>query len=1086
MKRFLLITIVLHALSMGSYAQKGFRSLPDSVTNISFSNNVQESPDLNIITYEYFYNGGGVALADFNNDGLVDIYLTANLLPNKLYLNKGNWRFEDITEKAGVAGKKGWKTGASVADVNGDGYADIYVCYSGPVERGARTNQLFINNGNLGFSEEAARMGVADSGYTTQAAFFDYDHDNDLDLFVLNHNNKSFRNFDAAFVKKMTDADAGDRLYRNDNNVFKNVTAEAGIISNPLGYGLGLAISDVNSDGWPDIYVSNDYVEEDYLYINNHDGTFSDKLKEQFGHLSNFSMGNDIADINNDGLPDIFTVDMLPADNKRQKLLYMPDNYELYENTLRSGFYHQLMRNMLQLNNGDGTFSEIGQLSGVFCTDWSWGALFADFNNDGNKDLFVSNGYGRDMTNRDFVKFYANERLKYQKGETSSNMFRMLTGIPITPLRDYLFINTGDLQFRDSSSAYGFDEPLLSHGCAYADMDNDGDLDLVVNHLNAPVGIYRNMLTESGRPGNYLSVNIRMPGRNRYAIGAKMDVYTPSGRISQENYSVRGFQSSALTSIHLGLPTARIDSLIIYWPDGSRQKLVSGLRANRTLDISYSPQATKPLPVAVSSLFHKSAASFPPHVEPETNDFKLQPLMPGMISYAGPKLVKADIDGDRLDDIFMPGTKAQKAKMLMQTPQGKFIEVKQPAFEEDEGFEDAAALFFDADNDGDKDLYVVSGGYAVVDDKELQDRLYINDRGTFVKKSSALPAEKSSGSCVTAADIDGDGDIDLFVGGRVVPGQYPVAPESFVLLNDGRGNFVNGTQKIAPDLQFIGMVTDAVFEDLNNDKKPELVICGEWMKIHVFRIDGGKLIDVSTQYFDKDYTGWWNCLRLADIDGDGDSDLVAGNWGTNSPIHVSPQEPATLYYNDFDDNGSIDPLICYYIQGKEFPMASRDEITDQMTSLRQRFPTYDSYSEATIKDVLTAEQLSNARRLSASYFETMFFENRNGKFVADKLPVEADFSPVYAIGTGDFNKDGKRDLLLAGNTDKSRIKIGRIDANYGVVLLGDGKGGFHYAPQRESGLSVKGCVRSVVELPGPSGGALIFGINNEGLVKYEY
>src|SRR5215213_2121828 len=570
MKNILLYLHLLFFVSFPALAQKPqptlFKSVPSSESGITFSNVLKESPALNIISYEYFYNGGGVGLGDFNNDGLIDIYFSGNLQPGKLYLNKGNFKFEDITSKARVGGKRGWKTGVSIADVNGDGLQDIYLCYSGPLDKEKRTNELYINNGNLTFSEKAGKMGVADSGYSTQAVFFDYDRDNDLDLFVINHNNKNLRNFDASFVKKMIDPDAGDRLYRNDNNVFTDVTTSSGIISNPLGYGLGVSVSDLNNDGWPDLYVTNDYVEEDYLYINNHDGTFSEKLKEQLGHISNFSMGCDVADINNDGWTDVFTLDMLPEDNRRQKLLYMPDNYELYNNQVQNGFHHQLMRNMLQLNNGNGTFSEIGQLSGVYCTDWSWASLLADFNNDGNKDLFITNGYGRDMTNRDFVKFYANERLKYLRGEPSDNMFRMLQGIPVTPTHNYLYLNNGNLQFSDASMAAGFDKQTLSNGAGCADLDNDGDLDLVVNHLNAPAEIYRNMLVENENGGDWIQFSLKGKGGNKNGLGASIKMYTPQGIIALENYPVRGYESSMLTPLHTGLSSAQIDSAIVIWP----------------------------------------------------------------------------------------------------------------------------------------------------------------------------------------------------------------------------------------------------------------------------------------------------------------------------------------------------------------------------------------------------------------------------------------------------------------------------------------------------------------------------------------
>jgi len=1079
-------------MSFSAFAQNPspalFKPVPNNETGINFANIVKESPVLNIISYEYFYNGGGVGLGDFNNDGLVDIYFSGNMQPGKLYLNKGNLKFEDITSKAGVGGKIGWKTGVSIADVNGDGLQDIYLCYSGPLDKEKRTNELFINNGNLTFTEKAAQMGVADSGYSTQAVFFDYDRDGDLDLFVINHNNKNLRNFDASFVKKMVDPDAGDRLYRNDNNIFTDVTIPSGIISNPLGYGLGVSVSDINNDGWPDLYVTNDYVEEDYLYINNHDGTFSEKLKEELGHISNFSMGCDIADINNDGWTDVFTLDMLPEDNKRQKLIYMPDNYELYNNQVQNGFYHQLMRNMLQLNNGNGTFSEIGQLSGVFCTDWSWASLLADFNNDGNKDIFITNGYGRDMTNRDFVKFYGNERLKYLRGEKSDNMFRMLQSIPVTPLHDYLYLNNGNLQFSDVSLASGFDKPTLSNGAAYADLDNDGDLDLVINHLNAPAEIYRNMLVENGNGGNWVQFNIKGKGLNSFALGAVVTVYTPKGLMKLENYPVHGFQSSMHVPLHTGLPSQQIDSVVIKWPDGKIETLMT-VKANITNNISYQTGQKDPGHVKnVTSVFSASANSFPyVHVSPETNDFKEQPLLPNMISYNGPRTAKADVNKDGLEDIFICGAQGQPGKLFIQQKDGSFLEDAQPDFIKDALSDDVDAVFFDADNDGDEDLYVVSGGYNFNQgDKELQDRLYINTNGKFYKSIQSLPVESLSGSCVRVADIDNDGDVDIFVGSRVVPGRYPESPGSVLLINNGKGVFTNAPAAMRGVLDSLGMVTDAAWVDVDNDGRKDLIVCGEWMKLHLFLNKNGKLTDLSEHYFPDSLKGWWNRLQLADMDGDGDMDLIAGNWGLNSPLKVSRSEPAIMFYNDFDNNGSVDPLICYYMQGNSYPMASRDEMTDQIVSLRQRFPTYDSYANATIEDILTPEQLKTAKQLSANYFETTYFENNKGVFEARKLPLQANFFPVYAISTGDFDHDGKQDILLAGNTDHARIKIGKIDAGYGVLLRGDGKGHFEYVPQLKSGLSVKGCTRDVIKLNGKNGDRVIFAINNHAPVIYSY
>lgn len=1097
MKRLVLYCFFISIVKFSfAQADRLFTLLPSAQTGIGFRNKLVETPDLNIITYEYFYNGGGVAAGDFNNDGLIDLYFTANVLPNKLYLNKGNFQFQDITRSSNAGGKRGWKTGVSVADVNGDGWLDIYVCYSGDIEADKRKNQLLINNGNLTFTDRAEEMGIADNGHTTHAAFFDYDRDGDLDLFVLNHNVKELRNFDAAFVKKMIDPDAGDRLYRNDlissSSVgskgdvrFTDVTVQAGIISNPLGYGLGIAISDVNNDGWPDLYVSNDYVEEDYLYINNGNGTFTDRLKEQLGHISNFSMGVDIADINNDGMSDIYTLDMLPADNKRQKLLYMPDNYELYNNMVKNGFHHQLMRNMLQVNNGNGTFSETGQLSGVSNTDWSWAALFADFNNDGHKDLFVTNGYGRDMSNRDFVKFYANERLKYRKGESTERMFQMLQGIKSTPLHCYMFENKGNLQFRDCSTDWGFDTVNFSHGAVYADLDNDGDLDLVVNRMNDEAAVYRNN-AEQKVQGNYLKVILQMPGSNSNAVGAKVQVFTAAGKLMLENYPVHGFQSSIQGPLHFGLPSASIDSVTIQWPNAEIQTL-KNISANTTITVKYNKAGQYFKPAASATLFKPGIPIPFRHIEDETNDFKIQPLMPNMLSYSGPAVAKADINNDGLEDIYLCGAKNQQGQLLVQQRDGSFAVSSQNSFADDAMAEDMGALFFDADNDGDMDLYVVSGGYSFAeDDKALQDRLYINEKGVFIKSANALPAETGSGSCVKAADIDNDGDMDLFIGGRVIPGRYPEAPETILLLNDGKGKFTNAISSIAPSLQRIGMVTDALWMDLNSDNKTDLIVCGEWMKIHCFENSNGKLIDATEKYFPDTLYGWWNRLVSADLDNDGDEDIVAANWGTNSQVQASRKEPATLCYGDFDNNGSIDPILCYYIKGKAYPMPSRDEITDQVVSLRQKFPTYDSYSEAGLGEILNPEQLKTVKALKADFFETVWFENNNGVFVPHSLPVQANYAPVYAIGIDDYDRDGKKDILLGGNIEQTRIKIGRIDASYGVLLTGDGSGHFNYIPQLQSGLNVKGCVRDIISLKNNNEKCVVFTVNNQSPVTYKY
>jgi len=1083
--------ILLVCIGFSQQQQHLFTNLNAAQTGIKFQNKLVETPLQNIITYEYFYNGGGVAAGDFNNDGLIDLYFVSNQQPDKLYLNKGNFKFEDITKQAGVAGRPGWKTGVSVADVNGDGLLDIYVCYSGDTDPAKRANQLFINNGstdatsaNISFTDKAGVMGVADEGYTTHAAFFDFDNDGDLDLYVLNHNIKNLRNFDAAFVKKMVDPDAGDRLYENVNGFFSDVSRKAGIISNPLGYGLGINISDINKDGWPDIYVSNDYVEEDYLYINNKNGTFTESLKSSFGHLSNFSMGVDIADINNDGFSDIVTLDMLPKDNRRQKLLYAPDNYELYNNTVSNGFYHQLMRNMLQLNNGDGTFSEIGQLSGISNTDWSWSALLADFNNDGNKDLFITNGYGRDMINRDFVKFYANERLKHLQGNTNSRMFQMLQGITSTPLHNFIYENKGNLKFKDQSVDWGFEELNFSHGAIYADLDNDGDLDLAVNKMNQEAGIYQNNTVENNTTGNFLKIQLSGKGKNKLALGARVTLFTPSGNYSIENYPVHGFQSSMQIPLHFTFPDKNIDSISIHWSDGKEKRIKKNIPVNQLLKIAQDDD--DPIisyeNVVVKSIFKSANCNINYlHKQEDVNDFKIQPLMLSMISFGGPRIAKADINGDGLDDVYICGPKNESGKIFIQQSNGSFIISPQQDLENDAASEDCSALFFDADNDGDLDLYVVSGGYAVDEnDATLQDRLYINEAGKYLKKSNYLPLESIAASQVLPMDFDGDGDIDLFVAGRILPGKYPESPGSYLLQNNGKGIFTDITSNVAPAFSKLGMVTDAKWADINGDKINELIVCGEWMSLQCFSFSNGKFIDISDKVFSEKMNGLWNRIDLADMDKDGDLDLIAGNWGTNSQIQASIKEPATLYYGDFDNNGFIDPLVCYFIEGRSYPMASRDEMTDQMVSLRQRFPTYDSYADATIEDVLTKEQISEAGKLFVNQLSTCFFINSNGHFVNHTLPVQADFSPVYAIHTDDYDHDGNMDILLCGNAEKVRIKIGKMDANYGVMLKGDGVGNFKYTSQPIAGLDIKGCVRDVIKLKSNNKkNLLMLGITNQ-------
>jgi hypothetical protein len=1074
------ITVLLTVLYAGkANAQPLFTPLLPSQTGISFQNTLPETPELNIITYEYYYNGGGVGVGDFNNDGLPDLYFTANVGPNKLYLNKGGFQFEDISKKSGTEGNKGWKTGVSIADVNGDGRLDIYVCYSGNLAPEKRKNQLFINNGNLTFTDKAAEMGLDDPGHSTMAAFFDMDRDGDLDAYILNHNVKQFRNFDAAFVKNQVDPDAGDRLYENRNGIFFDITQQAGIKSNPLGYGLGLNVSDVNNDGWPDIYVSNDYVEEDYLYLNNQNGTFREVLKEQIPHISNFSMGLDIADINNDGWMDIFTLDMLPRDNERQKLLYAPDNFELYNNMVDNGFHHQLMRNMLHLNNGNGTFSEIGQYAGISNTDWSWAALFADYNNDGFKDLFVTNGYGRDMINRDFMKFYADERLKHLQGKTDDKMFGMLQSIRSTPLQNYIFENTGGTRFADRTVEWGLEGRDFSHGAVYADFDNDGDLDLVFNRMNAPAGVFKNMAIENGNSGSFIRFELQSETKNTRAIGAKVTVYTPKGNFCGENFPVHGFQSSMALPLHIGLSTSSIDSILIRWPSGNAACIKTGLTAGKT-HILRDTDACARVPSTKSPL--KTIFAVPAdtlnyiHKELMVNDFKVQPMIPNMVSYHGPEMARGDINGDGLEDLYICSPEGQAGMLYLQRRNGTFIPSNQPAFSLDARFEDADAVFFDADGDKDLDLYVVSGGYGAPDSGlPLQDRLYLNNGGMFFSAPAAtLPDIAFSGSVAVPWDFDRDGDLDLFVGARVAQGNYPNAPESIILENNGKGAFKISWQKK------LGMVTHALAADFDGDGYAELVVCGEWSPLMCFDFREGRITDISDQVFPDMRLGWWNALHQADLDGDGDADLVAGNWGSNAQFKPTEQEPIELFYDDFDKNGFIDPLMCYYIEGVAYPFASRDEITDQVVGLRKQYVTYDAYARAIPTDLFGKAALEKSPRLLVNSLETIWLENQNGVFRPHSLPAEANYAPVHTIFADDFDGDGTTDLLLAGNVEYTRIRIGRTDANYGCLLKGGTeKGTFRYVPQLESGLNLQGAVRSMERLRDAAGKVFyIVGINN--------
>jgi hypothetical protein len=1077
-----------------SFQEKMFILLSSEKTHIDFNNIIEETPRVNVMSYQYFYNGGGVSVGDLNNDGLDDIYFSGNMTPAKVYLNKGNMEFEDISIKAGITENElSWKTGVTMADVNGDGKIDIYQCFSGGLPAPNRQNKLYINQGNDSsgaplFKDEAASFGLNDDSYSTQAVFLDYDHDQDLDMFLLNHNPKVFTTLDDQSPMNVLKEPAPKirvKLYRNDKNKFTDVSDAVGLINTSFTYGLGAGVSDLNNDGWPDIYISNDYSSPDYLYINDGKGKFVDQLAKQIGHTSMYSMGNEIADVNNDGLPDILTLDMLPEDNHRQKQLFAPDNYEYNNLRLKLGFHQQDMRNMLQLNNGNGTFSEIGQLAGISNTDWSWAPLLADYDNDGFKDLFISNGYLRDYTDMDFLKYQGDFLRNTDPATIKANLLELVNKIPSSNVKNYIFKNNGNLTFSNKGVDWGIDIASNSNGSAYADLDNDGDLDLIINNVNLTASIYQNNSAKRGTNG-YLKIKLAGAKANTLGIGVKLWIYTKGSMQYLEQNPSRGYQSSVSPIMHFGLgATKSLDSLKVVWPSGVEQTLIN-VKSNQTLVLKeidaknkYKYQIEKPglFEEVNSPLIYSFGINL-------TNDFKRQPLLTNPLSFNGPCMVKGDVNNDGMDDVYVGGVKGEPGAIFLQNKNGSFNRRENEAFKADQNSQDGAAVFLDADRDGRIDLYVASGGYGsyMPDDPLLQDRLYLGDgKGNFRKSDNELPKMLCSKSCVATTDINGDGHPDLFVGGRVIPGRYPDTPTSYLLINDGKGNFKDETHERTPNLQRIGMVSDAAFSDLNGDGTPDLLLVGEWMPITVLINESGKLKNRTKEYFGVTQSGWWNKILLEDLNGDGKPDLVVGNMGLNTQCKVSDKEPASLYFKDFDDNGAIDPILCFYIQGKLHPYVSRDELLDQMSVMRTRFSDYKSYADAGIRDIFTPDELKNVSVLKANTLKTMAFINTGTKFRSLNLPIQAQFAPVYTITALDYDKDGKKDLLLCGNISKSKLKFGKSDANPGILLKGNDRGAFDYVPQSKSGFNIRGDVRSALVMKDK----VLLGINQQGIKAYQ-
>ena len=1078
---------ILSAMQTFSQAPKNtlFQLLPASRTGIGFANKIFESDSLNILNQANIYNGGGVGIGDFNHDGLQDIFLSGNMVSSRLYLNKGDLKFQDITAAAGVTGEGRWCTGVSVVDINADGWPDIYVSASFRKDPRLRTNLLYINEG-VGkdgiptFKESAAAYGIADTGFSTQGVFFDYDHDGDLDLYLVT-NQINDPKTPIRFRPKVADGSAlnNDRLYRNNGNgTFTNVTKEAGILME--GWGHAACISDFNGDGWPDVYVSNDFVSNDLLYINNHDGTFTDRLKEYFHHTGWNAMGTDVVDIDNDGMPDIISLEMLPENNLRKKRMLAGNEYYNYFNSQRFGYSHQYVRNVLQLNRGmapEGhpVYSEVGFMAGIYETDWSWCPLVADFDNDGFRDLVITNGLPRDVTDLDYISYNNG-----QGGGTGNYSLRLVDSLPIVKLPGYCFKNTGGYRFSNTSAEWGFTHPSFSNGGAYADLDNDGDLDLVINNINETAFVYENTLHSPGHPtkDHWLSATLAGGGKNRDGIGATIRIYYQGHQQLYEHQPCRGYMSTDDYRAHFGLGNVtRIDSLKVRWPDGKTQVL-KDLPVDQTFALSYANANSSSSPFSLpgaTPLFKETSSTYNIHFKPQEKDvidYNIQPALPHKLSQYGPGIAVGDIDKNGYEDFYVGGAAGRRGVFFMQDAHGAFtLDSTRILVDDGHPGEDMAALFFDADNDGDLDLYVVSGSYEFPPDHVAsQDVLYMNDgQGRFTPNYPALPKMFSNGSCVRAADFDGDGDLDLFVAGRVVSGSYPTPPQSFLLENHS-GSFFDVTKRWCPELQHIGMVTDALWSDFDGDGKPDLVLTGEWMPITFLKNTGSTFTNVTASTGIAGHTGWWNSLVAGDFDNDGDIDYIAGNLGLNSNYQASPAEPMTLYAKDLDDNGLLDAMVFCYMKAedgsrKPFPMTSRDDMISQMISIRKRYPGYKAYGLASMDDLWKPKDRENALMLQATDMASSYIENLgNGKFDIHALPLAAQIAPVYGMDAADIDGDGNLDLLMVGNDYGMEPYSGRHDAFMGLYMQGDGKGGFTPLSLAASGFYVKGDGKGLARL----------------------